>query len=473
MLSLESTCAPSKAKRIKSRLGFRSAVSALCIMSLAGCAQTSVFGVESQRLAPGEVPTLLGPSVRDNRTPMEGALACYGDFLTATGGKRLVIAVGDVKDFTGKYSINEGNALTQGGSLMVYSALGKLGDAVGIAERYDPAVAERELGYTDRRQLGDGASHNVNGERVPWLPYFGGSIASSDYYIIGGITELNYNLRSGGAEVGVNNIGGKARTYNQSVSVDLRIVDSRTLMVVKTVSLTKQFTGYEVGLNVFRFFGTDLFDINIGAKGQEPLQLGVRTALEEATMRLVGAATKVDYRPCMSQRLGTVPDLPADDLRGRLPDAKPGQAVAPAPAPLLPAAAETDIVAQNEAPAGVSLNAAPVKAGGAAGTAIQVRFEFGSVALGGESANQLDAVAAAARQGPTEAMLVARDVENWDPAKRDALIDQRLAAVSTALVNRGVAPGAIRVVWRPEKSDTSIHRDGPGLQEIAKIRIGG
>jgi len=29
------------------------------------------------------------------------------------------------------------------------------------------------------------------------------------------------------------------------------------------------------------------------------------------------------------------------------------------------------------------------------------------------------------------------------------------------------------VTWRPDAADTSIHRDGPGLQEIAKLRIGG
>lgn len=73
-------------------------------------------------------------------------------------------------------------------------------------------------------------------------------------------------------------------------------------LLVKTISLTKQFTGYEVGFNVFRFFGSELFDLNIGAKGQEPLQLGVRTALEEATMRLVGAATAVDPAVCLEER---------------------------------------------------------------------------------------------------------------------------------------------------------------------------
>jgi hypothetical protein len=73
--------------------------------------------------------------------------------------------------------------------------------------------------------------------------------------------------------------------------------------------------------------------------------------------------------------------------------------------------------------------------------------------------------------GPVEVVLVARDTENWDPAKRDALIDQRIATLMSALANRGVAAGAVSVKWRPDRADTSIYRDGPGLQEIAKIQI--
>ena len=455
------------ASRGRHARSLRSVVSVLCLVAVAGCSQTGMTGLETQRLAPGEVPVLLGPSVRDNRTPMEAALACYADYVEASDIKRVVIGVGDIKDYTGKYSINEGNAVTQGGSLMVYSALGKLGGAVGIAERYDPSIAERELGYTDRRQLGDGTAHTVNGERVAWLPYFGGSITSSDYYIIGGITELNYNIRSGGGEAGVNNIGLKARTFNQSVSVDLRIVDSRSLLVVKTVSLTKQFTGYEVGLNIFRFFGTDLFDINIGAKGQEPLQLGIRAALEEATIRLVGAATKVDYRPCMSQRISTIPDLSADELRGRQSGSKLPAAAA------RPAVVEPKAAAPGDVPPPVSLNALPARTSGPAGREIQIGFQFGAVTLGPETAAQLDNIAAAAKQGMIEVMLTARDTEIWDSTKRDSLIDQRLASVVSGLAARGIAGGAVRVVWRPDRADTSIHRDGPGMQELIKIRVGG
>lgn len=306
----------------------RGAAAALVVLALPGCT-----GLHHARLAPGEVPTPIGPVVRDNRTPMDPALACFAQALAGRSGRSLVIAVGDVRDFTGKYSIAEGAAITQGGALMVTSALGKLGRTVALAERFDPTIAERELGYTDRRQLGDGNRHVLGAGTtpVPWLPYFGGTIAASDYYIVGGITELNYDIRSGGAELRIGQVGPKARTYTQSVAIDLRIVDTRSLLVVRTVSLTKQFSGYEVGFNVFRFFGSALFDVNLGAKGQEPLQLGIRTALEEATLRLVSAVAGTDPEPCLAQK--GWPEPPATAA------AKPGT---PKPRPVPPSSSGVD-----------------------------------------------------------------------------------------------------------------------------------
>jgi curli biogenesis system outer membrane secretion channel CsgG len=412
----------------------------------------------TQRVAPGEVPIVLGPAVRDNVTPMEGVIACFADHVASAGNKPFVISVGEVKDYTGKYSINEGNAITQGGALMVYSALGKMGGVVQVAERFDPTIAERELGYIDRRQLGDGDAHQLGGpegaQRVPWLPYFGGTIRESDYFIVGGITELNYDINSGGAEAGVDQIGAKARLYNEQVGIDLRIVDTRTLLVVDTVSLTKQFTGYEVGFNIFRFFGSNLFDINLGAKGQEPLQLGIRAALEEAVVRLVSKVTSVDYKPCMNQlNDGRFIATPAIDLRQV---ANPGErqvdgAVVPGPA----------------------INRSDAVGATMTGNAVQVAFDFGADNLAGAALAVVDQIAAAAKNGGVAVTLVARDTENFDPGKRDALTDRRIAAVTAALASRGIAPGAIRATWRPDPADTSIHRDGPGLQELAKLRIGG
>lgn len=421
---------------------------------LSGCAT-----VAHQEVAPGEASIVIGPKVRDNRTPLETSFACLADKIATLGSTQKVIGVGDIKDYTGKYSINEGNAITQGGALMVYSALGKLTGSVGIAERFDPTIAERELAYTDRRQLGDGRTHVLpdgnGGQNVPWIPYFGGSIIRSDYFIVGGITELNYNVRSGGAEFQLDQIGPKARTYTESVGVDLRIVDSRTLLVKKTVSLTKQFIGYEVGFNVFRFFDNELFDVNLGAEGQEPLQLGIRTALEEGVIRLVSAIADLEAADCLAMRLDSrIAEESAEHLRTR-------------PNPV------EEPVAAEARPVRSLVNIAPSAGVVAAGGAIQIPFEFGDTILKGSTIEAIDRVAANAKQGAVDVTLVARDIESWDPARRDDLTNQRIAAVSTALANRGVSPGAIRLVWRPDPSDTSIHRDGPGLQEIAKLRIGG
>lgn len=535
----------------------RSATLVLAASLLAGCATTPFTGAGSQRVGAGEAATLLGPPGRTNRTPLEASLACFADHLAATQYGTTIIGVGEIKDYTGKYSINEGNAVTQGGSLMVYSALGKLGNVIAIAERYDPSIAERELAYIDRRQLSDGKMHEVEGQKVRWMPYYGGSIARSDYYIVGGITELNYNISSGGAEIGFNNIGGKSRVYNQSVAIDLRIVDSKTLLVLKTVSLTKQFTGHEVGLNLFRFFGSDLFDINIGSRAQEPLQLGIRATLEEATMRLVGAVARIDPEPCLTVRTTRYADQPAEKLYGaaladrpilnplvkaqrevidqrkqglqvpdpalpglvenqptpgapeikdktppQLPVASPkadsaGKAPPPPPpvpqsrAGAAPVASAAAAAPQDRSPASaVSAAAAPAPTvsrptgpallntspSGGAGQAtsaaeLQVQFEFGAVTIASASISTIDAIAARWQRGPVNVTLVSRDIENLDPAKRDALIDQRLAILSFALERKGVPKAAIRTTWRPARSDTTIYRDGPGLQEIAKIRL--
>lgn len=310
---------------------------AMLAISLTACAS-----IHTEQLAAGEAAQAVGPPVRDNRTPMDPVFACFSTQLSAKG-RAPVIGVGEVRDYTGKFSNLEGNAVTQGGALMVTSALGKLGERVRVAERFDPTVAERELGWMDKRQLGDGETHAVSGQPggpVKWLPYFGGSLIGSDYFIVGGITEVNYDIHSGGAEISVNTIGPKVRTFTESVAVDLRIVDTRSLIVVKTVSLTKQYTGYEIGAGTFRFFGSNLFDINIGAKGQEPLQLGIRTTLEEATLRLAGSVLKSDPEPCLGNRPpAQKPRFAGDrvaDVTGLVP-AIHTVALAAAPVPARPA----------------------------------------------------------------------------------------------------------------------------------------
>ena len=483
------------------------------VFLLAGCS-LSTIGVQTQQIAPGEALMQIGTPVRNNVTPMEAALGCYARSLAASGRAPLVIGVGEIKDFTGRYSINEGNVITQGGSLMLFSALGKLGGTVRIAERYDSTIADRELGYMERRQLGDGAPHDVDGKKVPWVPYYGGTIQVSDYYIAGGISEVNYNIASRGAEASLNNIGAKRRTYTQSVAVDLRIVDTRTLLVVDAISLSKQFSGYEIGANTFRFFGLGLVDINVGSKGQEPLQLGVRAAIEEAAIRLIGRVTAVDPAPCLALRTQEVqpqtseeifaqmvsdgqaamdgdvprgptaeaprpPMLPAAPMSRAPVTAPPERQPAPTPAPSrvsTPKPAPTPTRPQTEAPRATtapkkSLNSDTNGQAEQAGEIVQIPFDINDAKLSIPAQSVLDRLSTALTRGPVSLVLVARDSEKLDPAQRGRLLDQRLSSLVAALSSRGIPAKSLTMTWRPAATDTTIYRDGPGVQLLARIKI--
>lgn len=428
----------------------------LAMALLGGCADIGL-----QQMAPDEAPVVTGPAVRANTTPMEGAFKCLADEIRRTNRPRLAVAVGDVKDYTGRYSQDEGSTITQGGALMVYSALGKLGNTVQLHERFDTRIAELELAYMDRRQLGDGKGHQINNKQVvPWVPYFGGSILRTNYYIVGGITELNYNIQTGGVEGYMNLIGPKARVFTLNVGIDLRIIDTQTLVVAKTISLEKQIVGYEVGFNLFRFFGSNLFDINIGAKSQEPLQLGVRTALEQGTLDLIASVYGLNAKPCIDQSTAAV----TGKSDGNPPPPAPVAAAAPPPPP--PSAVVVADTKQNTLPP-ENLN------GGVNGPMVTVPFEFGSTSLGADAASAIEEIAATAAKGnPVSVQIVGRDTETWSPQKRQDIAAQRIRTFADALSARGIQASRIQVQWRPAPSDQGIRRDGAGYQIFAILLIG-
>lgn len=264
-----------------------------------------------------------------------------------------------------------------------------------------------------------------------------------------------------------------------NVAVDLRIIETRSLLVRKTVSMTKQVSGYEVGANVFRFFGMDLFDLNIGEKGQEPLQLAVRTALEEATIRLVGGATGIDPAPCLTMRSGRIQDYTADEFRAQPQFASANQFWPSQPNPTEKGLGQYGggavPTAENppRAPLPTWAGQPPVNGRNpSAPTAtIQIPFEYGDPNIGGPAQAELSRIVAAARQGGADVFLVARETENLDPGQRSRLIDQRINTLINALVNRGVPASAVRVTWRPERTDSTIFKSAPGLQNIARIQI--
>lgn len=282
---------------------FSTLAGVLALAALGGCVKPGSIDVIKSPGQPAGV--MFSGVVSRNATPYDDVYACFARTL---GSKRMSVAVGDIRDYTGKTSQNEGTAVTQGGALMAYTSLGKLRPAVELLERFDTRITDAELAYIAQRHLGNGAEHEIDdttaegGKRtVPWMPYMGGDVLQSDYYIVGGITELNYNIQSGGAQMAVDQIGPRARTYVMNVAVDLRIVGTQSLKVYHTVSVQKQLVGYEVGVGLFRFFGDTLVDINAGAKNQEPLHLGVRMAIEDAVLQLVAEVAKKSPQACLEQ----------------------------------------------------------------------------------------------------------------------------------------------------------------------------
>jgi curli production assembly/transport component CsgG/holdfast attachment protein HfaB len=276
----------------------RSALCAALLSTVAACASSPEPAVGPTGLYARPIGSAPATS---NATPYSRALFCIGEQARRTGRPSPVIAVGRITDYTGKQEEGMGGPkLTQGGSLMAISALAQAG--ADIVERFDTSVPEMELRFANNKLIGDAA-----GSPSGYRPIRQGQYLGSDYVLTGGITELNYNIRSTAAEVGVGGgdaksgrlvIGGKS--YVMNVGVDLRLVDTRTMRVVDVVSYQKQILGREVGGGGFSFLGSNVIDISAGSGELEPLQLGVRSLIERATVEFMGNLYGLSPDPCLA-----------------------------------------------------------------------------------------------------------------------------------------------------------------------------
>ena len=201
-------------------------------LSLTACA-TSTPGADGLYATPTG-----GAPVTPNPTPYSDALVCLSGYARQHGQAAPRVAVGRIADYTGQMNPEGGTRVTQGASLMAISAFAKAG--ARLVERFDTSVAELELRYANNQLIGDAA------EQDGYRQIYAGSIPGSDYYLVGGITELNANIRSNGQDV----LAGDSvdsdpsglfsrRMYVMNVGLDLRLIDSRTLEVVDVVSYQK------------------------------------------------------------------------------------------------------------------------------------------------------------------------------------------------------------------------------------------
>ena len=222
-----------------------------------------------------------------NSTQYTTALQCLGGYLQTQRIPLNRFTVGRVEDLTGKQDLVNGKRVTQGASLMVITALSQA--SVPMVERLELAIGEVELKYTDLKLIGDNNQMRLT---------YGGSVVGSDYFIVGGITEVNYNVRSGAFDSMIRYTGLSGRYAVLDLGLDLRMVNTRTLEVVKVSSLRKQIIGTEVRTGFFRFFNDTTIDISASDISQEPIQRGIRMLSEMAVFEMLKAVYAVPQGIC-------------------------------------------------------------------------------------------------------------------------------------------------------------------------------
>jgi curli biogenesis system outer membrane secretion channel CsgG len=235
--------------------------------------------------------TIGNASVTVNPTPYSNALVCMAGYARSA---RLVaprIAVGRIADYTGKAeSDGSGRKITQGASLMAMSAFAKAG--MPLVERFDTSVSELELKYANNKLISD-TPNPAPDQPAEYRRILAGQVPGSDFYVAGGVTELNYNIRSSGFDAA----GGspdaedakgafRGRMFIMNIGLDLRLINTRTLEVVDVISYQKQVIGREVGVGFFDFLNGNVFDISAGAGALEPMQLAVRSLVERAVVEM-------------------------------------------------------------------------------------------------------------------------------------------------------------------------------------------
>ncbi|MGH9909092.1 MAG: CsgG/HfaB family protein [Nitrososphaerales archaeon] len=262
------------------------------IVVLSGCASMPEANVGG-----GSIAQLVGPRITENHTPYTAALMCVSNEVRMKNLPMLSISVGEIPDLTGKFSTDGGGgyAVTQGASIMAISALGKSG-VVKLVERKDVGVFQFETALADKKVLAESSGENYtleDGTVINYRPILSGSVFGSDVYMTGGITEINYNIGSGGVEVGAYGASVGGRQYVMNIAADFRVVNSKTLEVVKTLTIQKQVVGYEIRAGLFRFFNVDLVNLDAGSKKDEPVQLAVRALIEDAATQIIGSLYEV------------------------------------------------------------------------------------------------------------------------------------------------------------------------------------
>jgi curli production assembly/transport component CsgG len=207
--------------------------------------------------------------------------------------RRLAVAVYGYTDQTGQFKPADNvqslsRAVTQGATSVLIKALQDAGDGAWFTvverEKLDNLLKERRI-IADMREryLGE---RNLNPKALPPLLFAG-------VLLEGGIIGYDSDTRTGGAGARYLGIGGDVKYREDTVTIYLRAISTKTGEVLVSVVSHKVVVSVGVQGGAFKFVALDkILEAEAGITRNEPEQLAVQQAVEKAVYAMIveGAA---------------------------------------------------------------------------------------------------------------------------------------------------------------------------------------
>jgi curli production assembly/transport component CsgG len=193
----------------------------------------------------------------------------------------MTVAVYSLRDQTGQYKpapdSSYSNSVTQGAASMLVKALKDSG-------WYMPVEREGLQNLlTERKVVRAIESPTERGKPIIELP----SLLPASLIVEGGVIAYESNVRTGGKGANYLGIGANSSYRVDQVTVSLRLVDTRTGQILGVVTVTKTIYSYQLSTSIYAFVSFQhLLQGETGFTTNEPIQLGVRQALEAAVIQL-------------------------------------------------------------------------------------------------------------------------------------------------------------------------------------------
>lgn len=197
---------------------------------------------------------------------------------------KIVAAVYNFRDQTGQYkpapASSFSTAVTQGATSFLLTALRDSGWFIPVErEGLQNLLTERKIIRATEKNI------NEDFELPPLMP--------ATVVIEGGIVSYDSNTRTGGAGARYLGIGGAEQYRQDQVTINLRMINTRSGEVLDSIMTTKTIFSQEITTGVFRFIEfKKLLELETGTTTNEPIQVCVMSAIESALIHLIANGLK-------------------------------------------------------------------------------------------------------------------------------------------------------------------------------------